>query len=104
IAAIGKVAKINQTDHAQGHICPDTKGWLAKGPRAIRDDAEARAAKAAPEKRGFYRGMVIALDGAIDFVRRYAALARTMAADRVHAEHRVTLQQVARVCDKLSHE
>ena len=30
--AIGKVAKINQTDHAQGHICPDTQRWLAYGP------------------------------------------------------------------------
>ncbi len=104
IAAIGKVAKINQTDHAQGHICPDTKGWLAKGPRAIRDDALARAATAAPEKRDFYRGMAIALDGAIDFMQRYAALARSMAADRAHAEHRATLQEVARACDKLSRE
>jgi len=103
IAAIGKVAKINQTDHAQGHICPDTKGWLARGPRAIRDDSLARAATAAPEKRDFYRGMAIALDGAIDFLRRYAALARTMAADRAHAEHRANLEEIARVCDKLSH-
>ena len=104
IAAIGKVAKINQTDHAQGHICPDTKGWLAKGPRAIRDDAVARAAKAAPEKCNFYRGMAIALNGAIDFMGRYAALARTMAADQAHAEHRTNLEEIARVCDKLSRE
>jgi pyruvate formate-lyase/glycerol dehydratase family glycyl radical enzyme len=104
IAAIGRVAKINQTDHAQGHICPDAKGWLDRGPRAIRDDAAARAAKAAPEKRDFYRGMVIALDGAIDFVGRYAALARTMTADRVVAEHRTNLEEIARVCDKLSRE
>jgi formate C-acetyltransferase len=104
IAAIGKVAKINQTDHAQGHICPDTKGWLAKGPRAIRDDALARAATAAPEKRDFYRGVAIALDGAIDFMRRYAALARTMAADRAHGEQRANIEEIARICDKLSRE
>jgi formate C-acetyltransferase len=104
IEAISKVAKINQTDHAQGHICPDTKGWLAKGPRAIREDARARLANASPEKRDFYRGMVIALDGAIDFMVRYADLARTMAADRVHAEHRASLREVARICDKLSCE
>ena len=104
IAAIGKVAKINQTDHAQGHICPNAKGWLAKGPRAIRDDALARAATAAADKRDFSRGMAIALDGAIDFLRRYAALARIMAADRAHVEHRATLQEVACICDKLSRE
>jgi len=28
ISAIGKVAKINQKDHAQGHICPDTEKCL----------------------------------------------------------------------------
>ncbi|MGO9309794.1 MAG: pyruvate formate lyase family protein, partial [Spirochaetia bacterium] len=104
IAAIGKVAKINQTDHAQGHICPDTKGWLEKGPRAIRDAAVALAAKAASEKRDFYRGMAIALDGAIAFIGRCAALARTMAADRAHAEHRVNLEEIARICDRLSRE
>jgi pyruvate formate-lyase/glycerol dehydratase family glycyl radical enzyme len=104
IAAIGKVAKINQTDHAQGHICPDTKGWLAKGPRAIRDDAMARAATAATEKRDFYKAMAIALDGAIDFLARYAALARTMAADSAHADHRLNLEEIAHICDKLSRE
>ena len=104
IAAISKVAKINQTDHAQGHICPDAKGWLAAGPRAIRDNALARARQAGPEKRDFFRGMAIALDGAIDFLGRYAALARTMAEDSGHAEHRGNLQEVARICDKLSRE
>ena len=104
LAAIGKVAKINQTDHAQGHICPDTKGWLAKGPRVLRDDALARAAASAAQRRDFYRGMAIALDGAIDFLRRYADLARTMAADRVHAEHRANLEEIARICDTLSRE
>ena len=120
LAAIGKVAKINQTDHAQGHICPDTRGWLEKGPRALRDDARARADHAAPEKRDFYRGMGIALDGAIDFISRYAALARRMAADPAlgedpslaadpalgedPAEHRANLEQIARTCDTLSRE
>ena len=70
----------------------------------MRVDAAARAATAAPGKRDFYNGMAIALDGAIDFQRRYAALARAMAADRAHAEHRASLEEVARVCDKLSRE
>ena len=64
----------------------------------------ARAATATPEKRGFYRAMAIALDGAIDFMARYAALARAMAADSVHAEHRANLEEIARACDKLTHE
>ena len=104
IAAISKVAKINQTDHAQGHICPDTARWLAKGPRALRDDAVVRAEKALPEKRDFYHGMVIALDGAIDFMQRYANLAGTMVADSANAEHRSNLEEIARICGKLSRE
>jgi formate C-acetyltransferase len=102
IAAINKVAKVNQTDHAQGHICPDVKGWLERGPRVLRDNALARAAQAAAGKRDFYRGMAVALDGAMDFMGRYAALASTMAADSAHAEHRSNLEEISRMCDKLS--
>lgn len=29
---IAKVVKINQKDHAQGHICPDCARWLKMGP------------------------------------------------------------------------
>ena len=36
--AIGKVAKINQTDHAQGHICPNTEKWLQLGPAGLLDE------------------------------------------------------------------
>lgn len=28
---MAKVVKINQKDHAQGHICPDTQTWLKLG-------------------------------------------------------------------------
>ena len=30
--AIARVVKINQKDHAQGHICPDTAKWIRLGP------------------------------------------------------------------------
>ena len=33
ISAISKVVKVNQTDHAQGHICPNVKEWLELGPQ-----------------------------------------------------------------------
>ena len=104
IDAIGKVAKINQTDHAQGHICPDTRGWLTRGPRAIRDDARGRAAAAGPETRDFYCSMAIALDGALDFIGRYAQRARTMAGDPRFAPQRADLEEIARVCETLCRE
>jgi len=102
ISAIGKVAKINQTDHSQGHICPNTRDWLSRGPRAIRDEIIDREKSAAPSLRGFYRGMVIALQGALDFIGRYADLATRMAAEDTAAESRTNLIGIARVCRKLA--
>ena len=104
LTAIGKVAKINQTDHSQGHICPSSRDWLRRGPRAIRDDVLARAGRAAPASRDFYRGMAIALEGALDFMGRYASLARRMAADEASPENRANLEEIARICLKLSVE
>ena len=103
-AAIGKVAKINQTDHSQGHICPNAKDWLTRGPRAIHDDVLEWAGRAAPSSRDFYRGMAIALEGALDFIGRYASLAGRMFAEETSAENRANLEEIARVCLKLSVE
>jgi formate C-acetyltransferase len=102
IAAIGKVAKINQTDHSQGHICPDTRRWLAMGPKAIRAEIAELEARADPGKRDFYRGMGIALQGALDFIGRYAALARELGAREPDAEKRLNLEEIARTCAKVA--
>ena len=39
VDAIAKVAKINQKDHSQGHICPNTEKWLRLGPAGLRAQA-----------------------------------------------------------------
>ncbi len=109
IAAIGKVVKINQTDHAQGHICPDVKRWLALGPKGILDDilarekaAEAAEGAGAAKAASFYRGVAIALEGALDFMRRYAALAADMAGRAGSAEEAENLRDVAARCARLA--
>lgn len=99
--AIGKVAKINQTDHAQGHICPDTVRWLTYGPAGLKALAVTHK-REHPENAAFYDGIIIALEGASLFMRRYAALARELA--DVKPAHREDLLEVARICDKLSSE
>lgn len=104
IGAIGKVAKINQTDHAQGHICPDVRLWLEKGPARIREDFLSRMAGASPEAALFYRGVVISLEGALDFMRRYAALAEEMAGKGESAEEADNLLDVAARCERLTRE
>ncbi|HUX39921.1 MAG TPA: formate C-acetyltransferase/glycerol dehydratase family glycyl radical enzyme [Rectinemataceae bacterium] len=102
IGAIGKVAKINQTDHAQGHICPDVARWLALGPKGIRDDILARLSGASPSAAAFYHGAIIALDGAMDFMRRYAALAEEMAGQAESSEERRNLEETAGRCRALA--
>ena len=42
VDAIAKVAKINQKDHSQGHICPNTEKWLRLGPAGLRAQAAVR--------------------------------------------------------------
>jgi formate C-acetyltransferase len=104
IAAIGKVAKINQTDHAQGHICPDARRWLELGPKGIRDDILARMAGADPAAAEFYTGVAVALEGALDFMRRYASLAADLAGRAESAEERANLLDVSARCARLASE
>jgi formate C-acetyltransferase len=59
---------------------------------------------AIPEKRDFYRGMAIALEGAIDFIERYADLAIRMAAEENSTENKANLEEIARICHKLTVE
>jgi hypothetical protein len=35
IKKLETVVKINQKDHAQGHICPDVAAWLHHGPAGL---------------------------------------------------------------------
>jgi formate C-acetyltransferase len=104
ISAIAKVAKINQTDHAQGHICPNVRRWLALGPKGIRDDILSRLVGASPADANYYQGVVIALEGAMDFMRRYAALAEEMAGRTESADEQENLRDIAARCRKLAAE
>lgn len=99
-AAIGKVAKINQTDHAQGHICPDCRAWLKKGPAGLKAEAESRMGSASGEQKLFYQGVSIVMQASRDFMKRYAALAREMA--QSDEKNRETLLRVAENCDALA--
>lgn len=97
--AIGKVVKINQTDHAQGHICPDVATWLRKGPFAIEQEAEQQMHRQ-HQNASFYESVKIAMGGMRFFMKRYAQLARTLLEDeRYNSEE---LRLIARTCEKLS--
>lgn len=99
---IGKVVKINQTDHAQGHICPNTKKWLELGPLGLKKIASGQKEKAAGNEKTFYEGLEIVLDGACAFMTRYSALAIKMAEEEKDEQAKNELMEIARICAKLA--
>lgn len=102
ISAIGQVVKINQTDHAQGHICPNSRTWLEKGPAVLRAEArEKQKAEQDPQKKLFYECVDLCMEGAVDFMLRYARLAEEMAAQS-EGERREGLQKAAENCRNLA--
>jgi len=99
---IAMVVKINQKDHAQGHICPDTEGWLRKGPAALCDEAKAKLESVDnKEKQVFYKALILVLEAASRFILRYAVLAKELAQKETGAQQK-ELFEIARVCEKLT--
>ncbi|MDR1389987.1 MAG: formate C-acetyltransferase/glycerol dehydratase family glycyl radical enzyme [Treponema sp.] len=111
IDEIAPVVKINQKDHAQGHICPDCAAWLAKGPSGLQAEAEARL-KGLPQKpaaggdvdaaKDFYRAVITVMEGTRRFMIRYAELAERMAADPADVKNAADLREAALVCRALA--
>lgn len=105
ISSIGKVAKINQTDHAQGHICPNTPKWLSAGPAGLKKQAEKKLLSAPSDKKPFYESVIIVLSASQDFMKRYGNLASEMADDPVYSpDQKSNLLEVGRICNKLSQQ
>ncbi len=102
IAAIEKVVKINQKDHAQGHICPDCRLWLTKGPAGLRKDAEEAALKASGDKKDFYRSVAIVMEGVQIFIKRYSVLLRKMAKESTSARYDGDMYALADICEKIA--
>lgn len=99
ISAMAKVVMINQKDHAQGHICPDTKLWLELGPAGLAEKAR-RAKEQHPENPEFYDAVILVMEGARTFMRRYARLLEKTAAE--NEAYRDDLLDLADICEALA--
>ncbi len=99
---IVKVAKINQKDHAQGHICPNTEKWLEYGPAVIKEMALKKLGTCTGEERDFYNSLVIVIDGACCFMLRYARLAAEKASLMTDKSKKEEMLELSRICRKLS--
>lgn len=101
---IAKVVKINQKDHAQGHICPNCKEWLRKGPAGIKQEADDRLRIAGGQQREFFESVSIVMSGTIYFMQRYQKLLLDMAQGEADEGRRCSMEEVARICKKLSEQ
>lgn len=101
VAVQGKVIKLNQTDHAQGHILPDVEGWLThgiKGYRQIILSAQQQPENQISDKQDFYSATLISLDAATLFITRYADLACKQIEASNDPTRQQELQQIANQC------
>ena len=102
IKEIEKVVKINQKDHAQGHICPKVEDWLKFGPGGLLKVAKKRKESATEDQKIFYDSVCTTLYASCRFIRRYEVLALHMAEKQDDAGLKKNLRDIAEVCRNLS--
>lgn len=101
INAIAKVVKINQKDHAQGHICPDTKTWLELGPKGLMTKAYEKLKNCDENQKEFYECTIIVLEGVCHFMMRYHDYILTML-ESLEDDNKKSLQRVADIYANLA--
>ncbi len=102
INSIEKVIKINQKDHAQGHICPKVEDWLRFGPAGLLELAREKLMNSSGDKKIFYGSVCMVLDSACKFIRRYSILASDMANDPLNKKNKANLKDISKTCRHLS--
>jgi len=102
LKAIEKVVKINQKDHAQGHICPKVEDWLTLGPNGLLKKARQKLANANDQNRDFYESVCITMEASCGFIHRYGVLASEMANHQADHLLKANLEEVAAACFQLS--
>lgn len=102
ISALESVVKINQKDHAQGHICPKVEDWLRYGPSGLLNTINIKLARTDTQHRLFYESAGIALSASCKFMRRYSKLAAEMADNQKEDSIRKNLLEISAICLKLA--
>ena len=99
-------------DKDLGHIMANYGKVLEIGLKGIKEEVEWYLAQLEQsyshfqikEKRDFYTAVLISLDAAMAYSRRYAALARQMAADEADPQRRQELELIAETCERVPAE
>ena len=104
LKAIEKAVKINQKDHAQGHICPNVGKWLKYGPAGLQQVVLDKFENADGARRVFYESVAIVLNASCLFMHRYADLATEMAEKEDNISLKQNLEEISAICRKLAQE
>jgi pyruvate formate-lyase/glycerol dehydratase family glycyl radical enzyme len=102
IKAIEKVAKINQKDHAQGHICPNVEKWLKYGTAGLLKITRDKLKYAKKDQKDFYTSVELSLKASCEFIYRYSELALELAAKETEDVKKYELIEIARICENLA--
>ena len=92
-----------------GHQMPNNEKVLVKGLKGIRKEVEWYMAQldqpyshfGLQEKRDFYNAVLITLDAAMAYAKRYADLAREMAVKEDNPKRKKELDRIAEVCEQV---
>ncbi|MBI3911671.1 MAG: hypothetical protein HY320_12170 [Armatimonadetes bacterium] len=93
---------------SEGHMAPDYETILKIGLGGVTRRIEELAAALeptdpeTPEKRAFYEAARLSMEAFQGVIRRYADLARRMAAETKDNEWRQALQETAHICDHIA--
>lgn len=99
--SIEKVVKINQKDHAQGHICPNCMLWLEKGPTKIKQEAEEKLKISSGSQKDFYQSVIYVMDGVKKFIHRYEMLLIEEAQKDENVNYKEDMIKLAKICHNL---
>lgn len=102
INEISKVVKINQKDHAQGHICPNCITWLKLGPAGLLKEAREKLRSCDEDQRNFYESVILVMEGVRTFMVRYHDLMMELSKKQDDKTKKESMIQVAKNCKKLS--
>ena len=86
-----------------GHIVPKHELILQKGFRGIVEEAERQLKNKGLSEENviFYQAVIIALEGALKFIKRYSVLAYKMAETETDKKRRQELLQIGSMCETL---
>ncbi len=103
LSTLEHVVKINQKDHAQGHICPNSEKWLKVGVKGLLFDAQHQLSLTnIKEKQVFLESVIISLQGASQFIQRYGTLAKESAEAQTSESKKIELLEISRICYKIA--